>query len=245
MRHFIGLVSLACLVLLGLASCARPPASLPADLVAPDATQWPEARHRQTFVDLGRPATTPWKVTVDNEQVLVSRAQLTAWGLSSPPAQAWLSQDQDVAWKARMNQWRRQQVDLPHAWQAAGTTQGKFVVFVSPDCGLCEALIAGWPAELPMQVIPVASPATLVAGIPVAFSAHWCLHTLAGEQACKRGLAANAQHAQVVGVLLAPALVAPDGRLLAGWPDANWLRRWWDPQARLGPSAPPLGEPDL
>ena len=246
MRRCGFLYSLMCLALLG-SACSRPPTPIPAELITPDAQPWPEQPLRLKIEPQGssrRPAS--WLVSLGQDRAIVSTAQLRALG--PPPAAelSVLSQDQAAQWQGRIQSWRLEQLRTARAWVGPQPVPGRFVLFVSPDCSLCSALLNQWPAELPLQVLPLAAPDARQETSPsVAFASRWCVGPLLGESSCSKGLWQNTQSARRLGVDLAPALLAPDGRLLQGWPDADWLRQWWNPEAVVGLPPASVNEPDL
>lgn len=246
MRRCGFLYSLMCLALLG-SACSRPPTPIPAELITPDAKPWPEQPLRLKIEPQGtsRRAAT-WIVSLGHDRVVVSTHQLRALGQAPAAELSVLSQDQMAQWQGRIQSWRLEQLRAPRAWAGPQPVPGRFVLFVSPDCSLCSALLNQWPAELPLQVLPLAAPDAHQETSPsVAFASRWCVGPLEGETSCSKGLWQNTQSARRLGVDLAPALLAPDGRLLQGWPDADWLRQWWDPNAVVGPPPASVNEPDL
>ena len=245
MRRLGFLLLLVCLAFLG-AACTRAPTPIPAELITPDAQPWPEQHLRLKIEPQGlsrRPAS--WLVSLGQEHVVVSTAQLRVLDQAAASASV-LSQDQVSQWASRIHAWRLEQLSAANAWSGPQPASGRFVLFVSPDCSMCSALLNQWPAELPLQVLPMAAPDAQKDTSPsVAFASRWCVGALSGEDACSKGLWQNTQSARRLGVDLAPALVAPDGRLLQGWPDADWLRQWWDPKAVVGLPPASVNEPDL
>lgn len=90
-------------------------------------------------------------------------------------------------------------------------------VAVSPGCRLCDEWRANWPSDVPVEWVWVSSG-------QAALDSNWCRTQARPLKECRRQLKESAKRFKSPSAV--PVGLASDGRVLTGWPDADWLRTW-------------------
>ena len=249
----------------GLAACQPAPTApdpVRAELTAPVSRVWPDADltlmsraepHGTVWLAWGNntvtvpaawanlqehPATDPrWSATINT---LRSRAARAPWVISHNPA--------DAPLQALVVDASPPLSPAPMwAWPSFVPPDNTVQVFVAPNCTMCLHWKDNWPSSIPVQWVPTwpFAPEHSASLASESWLDIWC-PPHQPHPVCMDTLRAQHKRAQALGVLMAPAALAADGRLLTGWPDQVWLGQWWDPTSPLAHAEPVrVDEPDL
>ena len=236
-------------------ACTATPVPVPEPIVSltqRPSSPWPESRIRVVIT----PAKNNWVVSVGNNTLGVIDED-------KKKAEHDIPLTDTTSWSDQINLWRVHRLNgqTYSLRQFSGIKQANsptVLVWVSPDCLLCERWKTSWPIQVPVTWIPVASTPPSSTWLQA-----WCpsgsLESMASlsdhaptvsqdqehTKACLNILKHQYKQAKRLGVVVFPTLMHPEGELLSGWPDAAWLARWVSPRQPPLPPALPVEDMDL
>lgn len=167
----------------------------------------------------------------------------------------WLDGQSVSNWGSQINQWRVFAVtswawpitkQSPRStWDNSATpiSMHPLIIFVGPECQLCQIWQDRWPSHLPVRWVPVLPDPNDQTPSTTLWMSQWCDPSMDRNQ-CRALL--HQQHVKMsqLGLWGYPVGVDHQGRVLSGWPDQNWLLSWLGVPATWSPPVA-VAEQDL